>query len=167
MKHCGPWKQGRKKQGRKKQGSITCCMDRANEATKMFFIWLCWLFQEKNEITWCFDKWSRARGLYGLLMDLKFTNHSTQNQSAINYNNGQYLSHAMLNNHSYSEARKAAVFSASLSLLASTRPVAVCGKTLVNKLNEPRSDKKFQRSLNKSETIQAILCHKTLHKSTT
>ena len=36
----GPWKQGRKK-----QGSITCCTDRANEANKMFIIWLCWLFR--------------------------------------------------------------------------------------------------------------------------
>ena len=35
----GPWKQGRKK-----WGSITCCMDRANEANKMFTIWLCQLF---------------------------------------------------------------------------------------------------------------------------
>ena len=29
------------KQGRKKRGSITCCMDRANEANKVFIIWLC------------------------------------------------------------------------------------------------------------------------------
>ena len=36
----GPWKQGRKK-----RGSITCCTDRANEANKMFIIWLCWLFR--------------------------------------------------------------------------------------------------------------------------
>ena len=36
----GPWKQGRKK-----RGSITCLMDRANEANKMFIIWLCWLFR--------------------------------------------------------------------------------------------------------------------------
>ena len=36
----GPWKQGRKK-----QGSITCRTDRANEANKMFIIWLCWLFR--------------------------------------------------------------------------------------------------------------------------
>ena len=35
----GPWKQGRKK-----RGSITCRTDRANEANKMFIIWLCWLF---------------------------------------------------------------------------------------------------------------------------
>ena len=35
-----PWKQGRKK-----RGSITCHMDRANEANKMFIIWLCWLFR--------------------------------------------------------------------------------------------------------------------------
>ena len=35
----GPWKQGRKK-----RGSITCHTDRANEANKMFIIWLCWLF---------------------------------------------------------------------------------------------------------------------------
>ena len=35
-----PWKQGRKK-----RGSITCHKDRANEANKMFIIWLCWLFQ--------------------------------------------------------------------------------------------------------------------------
>ena len=35
----GPWKQGRKK-----RGSITCRTDRANEAIKMFIIWLCWLF---------------------------------------------------------------------------------------------------------------------------
>ena len=35
-----PWKQGRKK-----RGSITCCTDRANEANKMFIIWLCWLFR--------------------------------------------------------------------------------------------------------------------------
>ena len=35
-----PWKQGRKK-----RGSITCRTDRANEANKMFIIWLCWLFQ--------------------------------------------------------------------------------------------------------------------------
>ena len=36
----GPWKQGRKK-----RGSITCRTDRANEANKMFIIWLCWLFR--------------------------------------------------------------------------------------------------------------------------
>ena len=36
----GPWKQGRKK-----RGSITCCTDRANEANKMFIIWLCRLFR--------------------------------------------------------------------------------------------------------------------------
>ena len=30
-----PWKQGRKK-----RGSITCRTDRANEANKMFIIWL-------------------------------------------------------------------------------------------------------------------------------
>ena len=36
----GPWKQGRKK-----RGSITCHTDRANEANKMFIIWLCWLFR--------------------------------------------------------------------------------------------------------------------------
>ena len=35
----GPWKQGRKK-----RESITCRTDRANEANKMFIIWLCWLF---------------------------------------------------------------------------------------------------------------------------
>ena len=35
-----PWKQGRKK-----RGSITCHTDRANEANKMFIIWLCWLFR--------------------------------------------------------------------------------------------------------------------------
>ena len=34
----GPWKQGRKK-----RGSITCPTDWANEANKMFIIWLCWL----------------------------------------------------------------------------------------------------------------------------
>ena len=36
----GPWKQGRKK-----RGSITCPTDWANEANKMFIIWLCWLFR--------------------------------------------------------------------------------------------------------------------------
>ena len=36
----GPWKQGRKK-----RGSTTCPTDRANEANKMFIIWLCWLLQ--------------------------------------------------------------------------------------------------------------------------
>ena len=36
----GPWKQGRKK-----RGSITCHTDQANEANKMFIIWLCWLFR--------------------------------------------------------------------------------------------------------------------------
>ena len=36
----GPWKQGRKK-----RVSITCPTDRANEANKMFIIWLCWLFR--------------------------------------------------------------------------------------------------------------------------
>ena len=35
-----PWKRGRKK-----RGSITCHTDWANEANKMFIIWLCWLFQ--------------------------------------------------------------------------------------------------------------------------
>ena len=29
------------KQGRKKRGSINCRMDHANEANKMFIIWLC------------------------------------------------------------------------------------------------------------------------------
>ena len=33
------------KQGRKERGSITCRADRANEANKMFIIWLCWLFR--------------------------------------------------------------------------------------------------------------------------
>ena len=42
----GPWKQRRKK-----RGSITCPTDRANEANKMFIIWLCWLFR----IIWDFD----------------------------------------------------------------------------------------------------------------
>ena len=37
---CGPWKQGREK-----RGSITCSTDGANEANKIFIIWLCWLFQ--------------------------------------------------------------------------------------------------------------------------
>ena len=36
----GPWKQGRKK-----RESITCRTDRANEANKMFIIWLYWLFR--------------------------------------------------------------------------------------------------------------------------
>ena len=36
----GPWKQGRKK-----RGSITCRTDRANEANKMFIIWLWWLLR--------------------------------------------------------------------------------------------------------------------------
>ena len=36
----GPWKQGRKK-----RGSITCLTDRANEANRIFIIWLCWLFR--------------------------------------------------------------------------------------------------------------------------
>ena len=35
----GPWKQGRKK-----RGSIARLTNRTNEANKMFFIWLCWLF---------------------------------------------------------------------------------------------------------------------------
>ena len=39
----GPWKQGRKK-----RGSITCPTDWANEANKMFIIWLCWLFRFWN-----------------------------------------------------------------------------------------------------------------------
>ena len=45
----------------KKRGSITCRTDRANEANKMFIIWLCWLFREleRNETTWRFDRWSR------------------------------------------------------------------------------------------------------------
>ena len=30
---------------KKKRGSITCLTDRANEANKMFIIWLCWLFR--------------------------------------------------------------------------------------------------------------------------
>ena len=36
---CRPWKQGGQK-----WGSIICHMDLANEANKMFIIWLCWLF---------------------------------------------------------------------------------------------------------------------------
>ena len=36
----GPWKQGRKK-----RGSITCPTNWANEANKMFIIWLCRLFR--------------------------------------------------------------------------------------------------------------------------
>ena len=36
----GPWKQERKK-----RGSITCPTDWANEANKMFIIWLCSLFR--------------------------------------------------------------------------------------------------------------------------
>ena len=48
-----------------KRGSITCRTDRANEASKMFSIWLCWLFRESNKIIWRFDRWSRARGPYG------------------------------------------------------------------------------------------------------
>ena len=36
----GPWKQGRKK-----RGSVTCPTDRANEANKLFIIWICWLFR--------------------------------------------------------------------------------------------------------------------------
>ena len=30
---------------KEKRGSITCCTDRANEANKMFIIWLWWLFR--------------------------------------------------------------------------------------------------------------------------
>ena len=30
---------------KEKRGSITCRTDRANEANKMFIIWLCWLFR--------------------------------------------------------------------------------------------------------------------------
>ena len=66
-----PWKKERKK-----RGPITCRTDRANEANKMFIIWLCRLFQERNEIIWRFDRWSRTRGP-------KLTNRSTRNQSAI------------------------------------------------------------------------------------
>ena len=51
----------------KRRGSITCRTDRANEANKMFIIWLYWLFREKNEIIWRSDNWSRARGRYGYL----------------------------------------------------------------------------------------------------
>ena len=36
----GAWKQGRKK-----RGYITCRTDQANEANKMFIIWLCWFFR--------------------------------------------------------------------------------------------------------------------------
>ena len=39
---------GPRKQGRKKRGSITCPTDGANEANKMFIIWLCWLFRFWN-----------------------------------------------------------------------------------------------------------------------
>ena len=41
----GPWKQGRKK-----RESITCPTDWANEANKMFIIWLCWLFRFWNGV---------------------------------------------------------------------------------------------------------------------
>ena len=34
----------------KKLGSVTCRTDRANEANKMFIIWLCSLFRERDEI---------------------------------------------------------------------------------------------------------------------
>ena len=33
-----------------KRGSITCRTDQANEANKMFIIWLFLFFREKNEI---------------------------------------------------------------------------------------------------------------------
>ena len=59
------WKQGIMKKN--PRGSITCRTDRANEANKMFIIWLCWLFREKDKIIWRFDKWSRARGPYCFL----------------------------------------------------------------------------------------------------
>ena len=36
---------GHKNKEGKKRGSITCRTDRANEANKMFIIWLCWLFR--------------------------------------------------------------------------------------------------------------------------
>ena len=58
----GPWKQGQKK-----WGCINCRTDRANEANKMFIIWLCWIFRKKNEVIWRFDRWSKARGPYGYL----------------------------------------------------------------------------------------------------
>ena len=35
---------------KEKRGSITCRTDRANEANKMFIIWLCSLFRERDEI---------------------------------------------------------------------------------------------------------------------
>ena len=60
---------------------LTWGTDRANEANKMFITWLCWLFREENEIIWRFHK---CRVPYGYLRtDLKLTNHSVQNQSAI------------------------------------------------------------------------------------
>ena len=61
---------------------ITCHTDRANEVNKMFLIWLCW-FWERNEFVWRFD---RAWGPYGygyMFADMKLTNQSTQNQSAV------------------------------------------------------------------------------------
>ena len=51
--------QSRSKEG-KKRGSITCRADRENKANQKFILWLCWLFRDKNEIIWRFDKWSRA-----------------------------------------------------------------------------------------------------------
>ena len=77
----GPWKQGRKK-----RGSITCRTDRANEANKMFIIWLCWLFR-------FLKGWSRARGLYGYLRTWNWpitAREISQPYNKIQYNTIQY-----------------------------------------------------------------------------
>ena len=71
----GPWKQGRKK-----RGSITCCTDRANEANKMFIIWLCWSFR-----FWKGDRELEVRtATYGPGIDQ--SQHAKSVSHIINYN---------------------------------------------------------------------------------
>ena len=81
-----PWKQARKK-----RGSITCHTDQANEANKMFIIWLFLLFWERNEIVWHFDKWSRARGPYSYLRTSNWP--ITAREISQSYNEGLYWWH--------------------------------------------------------------------------
>ena len=65
-KVCGPWKYGTKKTRiHNLPYGVRTVRDRANESYKMFVIWLCWLFLERNEIIWRFDRRSRATDPYG------------------------------------------------------------------------------------------------------
>ena len=90
----GPWKQGRKK-----RGSITYRTDRANEANKMFIIWLCWLFR-----FWKGDRELEVRtATYGPEIDQ--SQHVKSVSHIIKYNTSLAINMCILHNNFYNSER--------------------------------------------------------------